>query len=89
MRANDQLLDSESIAGWHAVEIAHLGCGLLLILPVLLDIGWMAVAAVVVLALVLALLVAWLVRLIFAGQRRQPWLVSYSRPCWERRLSSA
>jgi hypothetical protein len=45
---------------------------LLLGLPVLLDIGWFAPVILVVLALLLAFPIFWLVRRIFAGQRRQP-----------------
>lgn len=51
--------------------------GLLLSLPVLLDIGWWALAVVAVVALMLALPAAWLTRAVFAGQRRQHWRTSY------------
>ncbi len=51
--------------------------GFLLGLPVLLDVSWMIVAGLVVVALVLGLVVAWLVRPIFRGQRRQGFFASY------------
>jgi len=51
--------------------------GFLLGLPVLLDIGWWALAIAAGLALVLALPAAWLTRKIFSGQRRQHWRTSY------------
>ena len=51
--------------------------GFLLGLPVLLDVSWLVVAGLLVVALVLGLLIAWLVRLVFRGQRRQPFLMSY------------
>jgi hypothetical protein len=51
--------------------------GLALGLPVLFDIGWWAVAVAIVLALILAIPVAWLVRRLFAGQRRQRPVASY------------
>jgi len=52
-------------------------CGFVLALPVLLDISWLVVLAVVVLALVLGLAVAAIVRLMSSGQRRQAWRTSY------------
>lgn len=51
--------------------------GFLLGLPVLLDASWLLVAGLLAVALVLGLLLAWLVRLVFRGQRRQRFLVSY------------
>jgi hypothetical protein len=51
--------------------------GFLLALPVLLDIGWLVVAAAAILALILGLAVAALLRLAFRGQRQQSWGVSY------------
>lgn len=50
---------------------------LLLSLPVLFDIHWLAVLAVAVLALLLAAPIAWLVRRLFAGQRRSAPLTTY------------
>lgn len=54
-----------------------LAAGFLLGLPVLLDVHVLLLVAVVVLALLLAFPAAWLVRRIFAGQRRQRRLWSY------------
>lgn len=54
-----------------------LGVGFLLGLPVLLDVHVLLLVAVVVLALLLAFPAAWLVRRVFAGQRRQNRLWSY------------
>lgn len=51
--------------------------GFLLGVPVLLEVSWLVVAGLVVLALVLGLIVAWLIRLVFSGQRRQSFLASY------------
>lgn len=51
--------------------------GFLLGLPVLFEVSWLIVAGLVVAALVLGLLVAWLIRLIFRGQRRQSFFISY------------
>jgi len=51
--------------------------GFLLGLPVLLEVSWLIVAGLVAVALVLGLVIAWLVRLMFAGQRRQSFLASY------------
>lgn len=51
--------------------------GFLLGLPVLLDVSWLVVAGLAVAALVIGLAVAWLIRLVFRGQRRQPFLLSY------------
>lgn len=48
----------------------------LLSLPVLLDISWLAVAAIALVALVLSLPGAWLVRLLFRGQRTHGFGVS-------------
>lgn len=49
----------------------------LLSLPILIDASWLIVAGLALVALVLGLVVAWLVRLVFAGQRRQPFGISY------------
>lgn len=54
-----------------------LALGFLLGLPVLLDVHVLLVVAIVLLALILAFPTAWLVRRLFAGQRRQRWLWSY------------
>lgn len=51
--------------------------GLLLSVPVLIDIGWWALAIVAALALLLALPGAWITRRLFSGQRRQHWRTSY------------
>ena len=51
--------------------------GFLLSLPILLDIGWWALAIAAGVALILALPAAWLTRAIFSGQRRQHWRTSY------------
>lgn len=51
--------------------------GLLLGLPVLVDIGWWAMAVAVVLALIIAFPVAWVVRRLFAGQGHLRPAVSY------------
>lgn len=51
--------------------------GLLLSLPVLFDIHWLVAVGVAALALILALPIAWLVRKMFAGQRRLAPLTSY------------
>lgn len=51
--------------------------GFLLALPVLLDISWFALAAVVLLALVIGLAVAAIVRMVFRGQHQQSWGASY------------
>lgn len=54
-----------------------LALGFLLSLPVLLDVSWLVVLAIVVIAAVLALLVSWLVRLLFRNQRLQHRAASY------------
>jgi len=51
--------------------------GFLLGLPVLLDVSWLIVAGLAAGALILGLIIAWLIRLVFRGQRRQPFFVSY------------
>jgi hypothetical protein len=51
--------------------------GFLLGLPILLDASWLLIAGLVLVALLLGFVVAWLVRLSFAGQRRQPFGISY------------
>lgn len=48
-----------------------LGLGLLLGLPVVLDVAWWAFAILAVLALVLAFPIWWIIRRIFPGQRRR------------------
>ena len=53
-----------------------LAAGFLLSLPVLLEISWMALVALAIVALVLAFPVAWLTRRFFAGQRAQHWRTS-------------
>lgn len=50
--------------------------GMLLSLPILFDVGWWAAPALAVVAAVLALPIAWGVRRLFSGQRRQTWRVS-------------
>ncbi len=70
----------QGIRGWERIKL-RLGTiawflaviVLLLSLPVLFDIGWIAVLAAVLVAIVLALPVAWLVRRLFAGQRMERW----------------
>lgn len=57
---------------WFVLALAFL-----LGLPVLLDVHVLLVAAVALLAPILAFPVAWLMRRIFAGQRRQRWGWSY------------
>ena len=52
--------------------------GLLLGLPVLLDLGWWALAAAIALALLLALPIWWLVRRLFARQRLRRWISGYA-----------
>ncbi|WP_055047589.1 hypothetical protein [Devosia sp. A16] len=51
--------------------------GFLLGLPVLLDVSWLVVAGLLAVALLVGLVLAWLVRLAFRGQRQQPFVVSY------------
>ncbi|MCR6670400.1 hypothetical protein [Devosia ginsengisoli] len=51
--------------------------GFLLGLPVLIEASIWIVAGVIVLALLLAFPVAWIVRRLFSGQRRQHWRTSY------------
>jgi len=51
--------------------------GLLLSLPILLDLGWWALAAAIVLALLLALPIWWLVRRLFARQHLRRWFSGY------------
>jgi hypothetical protein len=53
--------------------------GFLLALPITLDIGWPVPVGLVVLALALALPIAALTRLLFAGQRRQRWSSSVAK----------
>ncbi len=49
--------------------------GLLFSLPVVLDVGWWAVAALILLALILTLPLAWLIRRISQRNREKPWRV--------------
>lgn len=50
--------------------------GMLLSLPILFDVGWWAVLGLAVLAGVLALPVAWVLRRLFSRQRNQSWRAS-------------
>ena len=54
-----------------------LAVGFLLALPVMIEISWWVVAGVVVFAGLLAILVAWIIRLLSRGQRRQRVFTSY------------
>jgi hypothetical protein len=60
-----------------AVAWFVLATGFLLALPVMIDITWCVVAGVVLLAALLAILVAWIMRLLFRGQRQQRVATSY------------
>lgn len=56
-----------------------LAVGFLLSLPVLIDVSWLVLLAVAVIALVLAVPGAWIVRAVFRGQRLQSWLASLAK----------
>lgn len=56
-----------------------LAAGFLLALPVLIDVSWLVVLGLSVLALILALPGAWLVRKLFAGQRIQSFFSSVAK----------
>jgi hypothetical protein len=53
-----------------------LAAAFLLSLPVLLDISWLVVAGIAIVALILMFPAAWLTRLLFRGQRQQHWRTS-------------
>jgi hypothetical protein len=54
-----------------------LGLGFLLSLPVLVDVSWFVVLVIAVIAAILGLLAAWIVRALFRNQRRQRFGTSY------------